>query len=261
MSLLNVDDVDIAYGSHLAATEVTLTVAPGQTVGLLGPNGAGKSTIIHAIVGLVAPQSGAIRICGASAGSAEAKRELGFAPDDLPTPLSLTGRETIALVARLRGARFDVELAHWLAGQFDLDHALDRPVAGYSHGMRRKLQIIGAIAHRPSLLILDEPLRGLDPEAAAILLAIIEVHTASGGGLLVATHDLHSAETLCDQVTIMARGEVVGQGAPDEIRAATGQSSLADAFLVLSGLRDRVQDRRSEILRKLTVTPQEKVLS
>ncbi|MGD9960657.1 ABC transporter ATP-binding protein [Nocardioides sp.] len=251
-SLLDVEHLRVAYGNHVAASDVALHVSPGETVGLLGPNGAGKSTVIHAIIGLVSPQTGRVLVCGEPNTSAPAKRAFGFAPDDLPTPLSLTGAETIALMARLRRGDFDNDFALWLAEHFELGPHLGRAVVGYSHGMRRKLQIVCAVSHHPALLILDEPLRGLDPEAAAILHAILEVHTRSGGGVLLATHDLEAAARTCDRVTIMASGAVVGAGTPDEVCAQAGTLSLEPAFLALSGLSERVDDRRTAIVEKMS---------
>lgn len=261
-TLLSVEDLRVSFGAFLAADDVDLYVEAGETVGMLGPNGAGKSTVIHSIVGLVAPQAGDILVCGAPASTAEAKAALGFAPDDLPTPLSLTGRETLALVARLRRDDFDWPLAAWLAEQFDLAPALDRPVGGYSHGMRRKLQVVCAIAHHPALLILDEPLRGLDPEASAIVHTLMEQQCARGGGVLLATHDLHSAASYCDRVTIMAQGRVVGAGRPADLCRATGTPDLESAFLTLSGLSDRVTRRTADIAARMARSaPSRKVLA
>jgi len=248
---LAVSGLRIDYSGHVAVKEATFAVGSGMTVGLLGPNGAGKSSVIHAVVGLVAPQAGEVLVCGATAHSWEAKLALGFAPDDLPTPLSLTGAETIALVSRLRRGALDDDFAWWLAGQFGLSPHLGRPVAEYSHGMRRKLQVVCAVSHHPALLILDEPMRGLDPEASAILHAILEVHTRSGGGVLLATHDLDSADRYCDEVVIMANGEVVGSGTPRDVCANANARTLSDAFLGLSGLADTVARRRSEIITRM----------
>ena len=234
------------FGDRRVVNSVSLHVRPGEITGLLGPNGSGKSTTLHCMTGLYHPSAGTIRFAGIPSELPAAKEEFGFFPDDIPYPASLTARETIAFHRRLRPV-FDDRFVLRLVDVLGLGEHLDKQVGDYSHGMRRKLQLVLALAHHPRCLLLDEPLRGLDPEAAELMNAVLDQFRAEGGGVLLATHDLHAAERFCDEVVILSEGAVVAQGAPAAIVARTGTSSLPEAFVALTGLRDRVQRARHDI--------------
>ena len=208
---------------------------PGRIVGLLGPNGSGKSTTLHCITGYHRLSSGGITIAGHPHDTAAAKNRLGFLPDDLPLPESLSGRELLMLHAHLRPG-LDLAAAYDLFDVFDLADHLDKYVGDYSHGMKRKLQLVLATAHRPRLLVLDEPLRGLDPEAAILMNTVIERSAGAGNGVLIATHDLFAAERGCDEVVIVSEGRVVTQGAPAELLERHRAANLEALFLALTGI-------------------------
>ncbi len=156
-------------------------------------------------------------------------------PDDLPLPESLSGRELLMLHAHLRPG-LDLAAAYDLFDVFDLADHLDKYVGDYSHGMKRKLQLVLATAHRPRLLVLDEPLRGLDPEAAILMNTVIERSAGAGNGVLIATHDLFAAERGCDEVVIVSEGRVVTQGAPAELLERHRAANLEALFLALTGI-------------------------
>lgn len=227
-----------SYGRHRVLDTVSLTIQPGAIHGLLGPNGSGKTTCLHIVTGLVPADEGAVRIGGIDVARKESRHLFGFAPDDLPLPGALTGREFLRFHDALR-ARDDSVRAGEFAELLGIGESLDRPVAEYSHGMQRKLQVIAAVMHEPDVLILDEPFRGLDPEAAATLRAMIIAFARSGRSALIATHDMLRAERDCDAVTILAAGRTVAAGAPrDLIDEHPATSSLEDVFLHVTGRAD-----------------------
>ncbi|WP_322778230.1 ABC transporter ATP-binding protein [Frankia sp. Cas4] len=248
-SALAVVDLTKKYGQFTAVREVTFAVPAGSVVGLLGPNGSGKSSVLHCITGIVALTAGTITMGGYPHHAAAAKAILGFVPDDLSLPMNLTGAEYLDLVRRLQPA-CDRSLMRELLELLGLEAATGKLVAEYSHGMKRKLQMVAAMSHSPSLLILDEPFRGLDPEAHLILRTLMDSFVAAGGGVLVATHDLVAAQTYCHTVSIFCEGEIAAAGAPLELMMEYDRSSLEEVFLAAAGIEERtkqVQQRISEI--------------
>lgn len=226
------------YGRCRVLHGIDLGVRPGEVHGLLGPNGSGKTTTLHIATGLIDDFGGRVTICGHDVRTKESRRELGFCPDDLPLPQSLTGREYLVFHDRLR-RRDDRAAARDLAEAFGLTPDLDRGIVEYSHGMRRKLQLAAATMHRPRLLILDEPYRGLDPEATIVLRDLIGSFTRRGTAVLVATHDMLRAERDCDTLTVLSHGRVVASGPPESIVSSIPDApGLEDAFLAVTDLVD-----------------------
>lgn len=236
--MLKVDRLRKNYKGVEAVKDVSFRVEGGETYGLLGPNGSGKSTTLHSIVGVVQPTSGSLEVCGYPADTVRAKERLGFVPDDLSMPEALTGREFLAFVQRLY--REDNEgRARALVEIFGLRGALGRLIEEYSHGMKKKLQIVAALAHSPRVAILDEPFRGLDPEAAINLRHLLANEKARGCGILIATHDLLMARQDCDLIGIISEGKMVIQGPVEALLRDFETDSLEDVFLRASGLLDR----------------------
>ena len=243
MSEIRIDRVSHRYGSHAALTDVRACVAPGRITCLLGPNGAGKSTLVHGIVGLITPTEGTITVAGELAGSRNACQSIGFVYDDLPLPVNLTGRESLDLLQSSH-RQWDVELVERLTRLLGLDQSLDRLVAEYSHGMKRKLQVIGSLGHRPLVWVLDEPFRGLDPVATSVLSHLI-AEFARTGTVLIATHDLLRAQQMADDVLVVDAGAVVGAGSLHDV--LDGESDLAVRYLRLTGLDLVVECTRADI--------------
>ena len=241
---LAIKNLEKRFRDLVAVRELSLEVHSGEIYGLLGPNGAGKSTTINCVTGVLAPTAGFIEIGGRPASSMQAKEQLGFVPDDLRLPDTLTGREYLRFVSRLY-ARGGWERAETLAEVFGLSDALDRLIREYSHGMHKKLQIAGALVHQPALLILDEPFRGLDPEALMIVREVLDSRRRSGQATLVATHELATAATMCDTVGIIAAGELKVAGDPRQLRERFGGKSFDDIYLEVSGLLARREEVRS----------------
>lgn len=236
--VLSVDQVSKRYGRTLALDRFSLAVGAREIVAIIGPNGAGKTTALKIITGLQPATEGDVRIRGRTHADPSARAELGFAPDDLPPPGHLTGREFLRFHDAMRG-RHDLPRALTLAEVFELAADLDRPVSDYSHGMTRKLQLIGAVMHAPALLVLDEPFRGLDAEAAASLRALLAAIRTRGTAVLVATHDLPLAERMMDRVVIISQGRIVEEGTPEEVVRSRGSHNLEEAFLLATGPAER----------------------
>ncbi|MEN9509608.1 MAG: hypothetical protein RLZZ621_2171 [Gemmatimonadota bacterium] len=239
------------YGTFHAVRSLNLTVPAGELFGFLGPNGAGKTTSMRMIAGILQPTAGSIRIAGHDlrADPERAKRALGFIPDRPFIYEKLTGLEFLRFSAGLYGEEGpDVERrSHELLALFDLDTWRDELVESYSHGMRQKLIIAGAFVHRPKVIVVDEPMVGLDPKSAKILKDLFREYTRRGHTVMMSTHTLEIAEGMCDRIGIMQRGELVACGTMAELRASSGSNdALEDIFLRLTG--DAVARELVEVL-------------
>jgi ABC-2 type transport system ATP-binding protein len=222
------------YGGRTVLDSIDAEVRPARVTALLGPNGSGKSTLLHSLVGLVSPTSGEVLVGTSEATRPEARRRLGFCPDDLPMPDLLTAREYLDLVQGARGVDVDAEALLGFASGLRLEEHLDALVGTYSHGMKRKLQLIAALLHEPDVLVLDEPFRGLDPESGAIMRALVTRVAAAGRTVLISTHDIALAQRLAHDVLVLQDGRLILSGATDEVVGA--HADLETSFLVATGL-------------------------
>jgi ABC-2 type transport system ATP-binding protein len=236
------------YGKFTAVDGITLHVPRGELFGLLGPNGAGKTTTMRMIAGILRPTSGSISIAGIDllARPLVAKARLGFIPDRPFVYDKLTGGEFLRFAAALYGQQgVSVERRiDELLELFELAPWKGELTEAYSHGMRQKLIICGAFVHRPELIVVDEPMVGLDPKSARLLKDLFRQFVDRGGTVLMSTHTLEVAEIMCDRIAIVYRGTVAAQGTLAELReqTASGNSSL-DMFLKLTGgLREHQLD-------------------
>lgn len=238
--LLEISALQKYYDTFPAVQNLTLTVPRGEIFGLLGPNGAGKTTTFKMLVGLLQPTRGQIKIGGydVQAQPLEAKKLLGFVPD---TPLlyeKLTANEFLAFIADLYAVPRDraVRRAAELLRLFGLENNADDLLDSFSHGMKQKTALAGALIHDPALLILDEPTVGLDPKSARLIKDILRQLADRGVTIILSTHILEIAERMCDRIGIIAQGELVSVGTMDELRAGgEGTRSLEDIFLQLTG--------------------------
>jgi ABC-2 type transport system ATP-binding protein len=227
------------YGSFNAVKPLTLTVRRGEVFGFLGPNGAGKTTTIRMMMGVLVPSGGQVLIDGLDchAEPAEVKRRVGYLPD---TPIFydyLRGREILQFVAEMHGfARADAaERSTRLLAEFGLAEAGEDYAVNYSLGMKKRLGLACALIHDPAVLILDEPINGLDPRASREVQERLLAAAARGVTIFVSTHLLDMAEKLCDRVGIIHHGQLVATGTLDEIRAESSASgSLEDVFLKIT---------------------------
>ncbi len=238
---LSLDRLSVAYGERTAVQSLSLAVKPGEIYGLLGSNGAGKTSTIKAIVGLVRPVAGEIRVFGLDAleDSLSVKARIGYVPETSMLYEALTPREFLEFVASVR--RIDAATAtrrlQSYAEAFRLEPELEEPIATLSNGTRQKVLIIGALLHAPPLLVLDEPLNSLDPRSVRIMKEVLVRYVGSGGrGVLFSTHTMEVAEQLCHRVGILDRGVLRGEGTLAALRArvAAGDASLEEIFLRLT---------------------------
>jgi ABC-2 type transport system ATP-binding protein len=245
------------YGSFTAVKGLDLAVYPGEIFGFLGPNGAGKTTTIRMVSGVLEPTAGQVLVDGHDLHSEpqKAKQLVGYIPDRPYLYEKLSGGEFLRFVAGLWG-KTGPELeaqADRLLSLFSLSDWKDELIESYSHGMRQKLLISSALLHQPRLIVVDEPMVGLDPRSAKILKDLMRTFADEGGTVFLSTHTLEVAEALCDRIAIIARGEIIAFGTMDELRAQSeegGAAHLEEIFLrvtgsgemdeVLAGLKDAI---------------------
>ena len=233
--MLSIRGVSKRFGSLTAVDDLTLEVPAGSIHAFLGPNGAGKTTTIKMCTGLLRPDRGTIAVAGhdvVSDGMA-ARRLMAYVPDEPYLYERLTGREFLDFTARVYGLdreRYAARLAA-VSERFSLHAFLDQMAEGYSHGMRQRLVLAAASLHEPKLLIVDEPLVGLDPKHIRIVLSLLRELADQGGAVLMSTHTLGAVESIADRVTVMDHGRAIASGTVAELR---GDKDLEEAFLSLT---------------------------
>jgi ABC-2 type transport system ATP-binding protein len=227
------------FGEKSAVNDVNLDVRGGEIFGFLGPNGAGKTTTIKMICGLLRPTSGAAAVGGFDIQQQPlaAKSILGYVPDEPMLYDKLAAREFLSFVADLYNvpAPQAERRAEELLRLFDLADDADNLIEGFSHGMRQKTAIAGALMHDPKVLILDEPTVGLDPKSARLIKDILRQLAGRGAAVFLSTHILEIAERMCDRIGIIDRGNLIAVGTVEQLRAGQAGQSLEDIFLSLTG--------------------------
>jgi ABC-2 type transport system ATP-binding protein len=229
------------YGKFTAVDGITLAVPKGELFGLLGPNGAGKTTTIRMIAGILRPSAGTVEVGGFNVQRQplEAKHRMGYIPDRPFVYDKLTGGEFLRFAAALYGQDGPVveRRIDELLDLFELAPWKNELTESYSHGMRQKLIISGALVHRPDLIVVDEPMVGLDPKSARLLKDLFRQFVNRGGTVLMSTHTLEVAEQMCDRIAIVNRGRIAALGTMAELReqTASGDLSLEGLFLKLTG--------------------------
>ncbi|MBA2292354.1 MAG: ABC transporter ATP-binding protein [Gemmatimonadales bacterium] len=239
--MIRLRQVKKMYGNFAAVHGLDLHIRRGELFGLLGPNGAGKTTTMRMIAGIVAPSGGTVEVGGIDIfrEPMRAKAMLGFIPDRPFVYDKLTGAEFLRFNAGLYGQEGPkVEsLIDELLDLFELSRWKDELTESYSHGMRQKLIISGAFVHRPEVIVVDEPMVGLDPKSARLLKILFRRFVERGGTVLMSTHTLEIVEGFCDRVGIIRQGELAACGTMDELRqdAASAGAGLEELFLRLTG--------------------------
>ena len=211
-----------SYGATQALKGVSLEVGEGELVGLLGPNGAGKSTLVKIACGLVRPTAGSATIAGAPAGSPEAHRALGYLAELFRFPDWLTADELLGMHQRLASAHGGSAERERLLDAVGLGDATARRVGAMSKGMQQRLGIAQAMVGSPRVLLLDEPTSALDPAGRRTVRRLLEDLRARGVAVLLNSHLLSEVELVCDRVAIIARGELVAAGTPEELSRPSG---------------------------------------
>lgn len=239
--ILQVSGLNKRFGNHQAVADLELTVTRGEIFGFLGPNGAGKTTTIRMLAGLLKPDSGSIIINGhnLAADPTRCKQDTGYIPDRPFLYEKLTGQEFLQFMAglyHLPTADFLRTVPHLLE-LFDLNDWQDHLIESYSHGMRQKLIITAAFMLEPPLIVVDEPMVGLDPKSARLVKELFKQHAAAGRTIFLSTHSLEVAEELCQRIGIIVGGRLHSLGNLAELRARAGgrEGDLEDIFLELTG--------------------------
>ncbi len=235
--MIKVNGLTKYYGSKPAAKDISFEVKKGEVFGLLGTNGAGKSTTIKMLCGLLKPTRGTIRIgdIDLQRMPLKAKSMMGYLPENPLIYDKLTGAETLELIGKLRKLSIDMieQRVKYYADTLGLGEQIYHEVGTYSKGMRQKLAIAMTLIHDPEMVLLDEPASGLDPRYTKILKDWIKNLSANGRTVLLSTHIIEMAETLCDKIGIIDQGKMKAMGTVQEIQNSTGVNNLEDAFIRL----------------------------
>lgn len=237
IELLNVNK---SYNGKVKAVDnLNLVVPDGEIFGFLGPNGAGKTTTIKMITGIIKADSGHININGINIEKdpLKAKKNFGFVPDNPDMFLKLKGIEYLNFIADLYDVDTHkrIDIIKKLSQEFEMSKALDDKIQSYSHGMRQKIVIMGALVHNPSVWILDEPMTGLDPKSSFTLKEMMREHADKGNSVFFSTHILDIAEKLCDRFAIINKGKILFCGTFDELENKfENKESLEKIFLEMT---------------------------
>ena len=238
--MIEFDGTSRSFGSKLAVDALTLTVKPGELFALLGPNGAGKTTTVKMLVGLLRPDQGTVRVCNhdLTLHTRKATRLLGYVPDEPFLYDKLTGREFLEFAAEMRGLDRDL-MRRRIAREnenFDLSEFLDELTETYSHGMKQRLIFASALLHDPAVLVLDEPMVGLDPRTGRMVKDLLRLWAAGGATVFMSTHTLGVAEEIADRIGIVSQGRLHFLGTVSELRRelSSQHTSLESLFLELT---------------------------
>jgi sodium transport system ATP-binding protein len=240
--MIEVKHLHKSFGPITAVQDVSFAAPDGRITGLLGPNGAGKTTTLRVLYTILRPASGAALVDGHDAvtAAAEVQRRIGVLPDNRGLYGRLTPREHIRYYGRLhglKGAALERQIDE-LVKLLDMQEIADRRTEGFSQGQRVKVAIARALVHRPQNILLDEPTNGLDVMSTRALRTFIRRLRDEGKCVLFSSHIMQEVAALCDTIVVIARGEVVAEGTPDDLRAATGQANLEDAFVAAIGTEE-----------------------
>ena len=235
--MLNLTNVSKTYGNNTvkAVDNISLKIESGQILGFIGPNGAGKTTAIKMITGILKPDEGIITVNGHNIGDAPlaAKQSFGYVPDSPDMFLRLKGLEYLNFM----GDMYQVEEGQRqekitsMGETFEMTGALSARIQSYSHGMRQKIIIMGALMHNPAVWILDEPLTGLDPRSSFQLKEMMRKHADAGNCVFFSTHMLEVAEKLCDKIALINKGKIIFFGELEELKDRHNQLSLEEIFM------------------------------
>ncbi len=237
-----------SFGPKVAVRNLDMSVQPGEIVGFLGPNGAGKTTTVKVLTCMIKPTSGSARVAGFDVGRdpMEVKKRVGYVPEAGALYETLTAEEYLGMVANLHGisaGRADTQIREFL-GLFEILAARNQRLVEYSKGMRQKVLISAALIANPEVLFLDEPLNGLDANAALVVKELLRELASQGRTILFCSHILEVVERICTRIIVINEGRMITEGRPEEIAAATGTASLEAAFAKLTGVPDATEVTR-----------------
>ena len=243
--MITTENLSRSYGEKPALVGLNLTVLPGEILGFLGPNGAGKSTTVKILTGLIRPDAGRAIVAGFDVVEhpMEVKKRIGYVPETAALYDGLTGSEYLELVACLYhlDSKTAATRRRELLELFGLTSAENQRMSEYSKGMRQKVAIIAAMMHRPDVLIMDEPLDGLDANTAMVIKELLRQMASQGKTILFCSHILEVVDRMCSKIVIIDKGRLVASGTSEELKNSTGETSLEGAFGKLTGHADSGQ--------------------
>jgi ABC-2 type transport system ATP-binding protein len=241
-AMIETEHLTKRFDEKVAVEDLNLSVEPGEILGFLGPNGAGKTTTVKILTGLLPPTAGRARVAGFDVVTQplEVKRRIGYVPESGALYESLTPAEYLELVASLHHIEPEVANARIeeLLDLFDLSDVRHQRMTEFSKGMKQKVLISAALIHKPEVLFLDEPLSGLDANAAMIVKELLKKLAAQGKTIFFSSHILEVVERICPRIVIINEGRQIIEGSSEEISEATGTTTLEEAFSKLTGVRD-----------------------
>ena len=239
--MIEIVNISKSYGKKIAVDDLSLSVRKGEFYGFLGPNGSGKTTTIKVLTGLLRPDNGGATVAGIDVlrEPEKAKAKIGYIPDSPYLYEKLTGREFLEFCGGLYGvpkARMESQI-NWILELFGMESWIDRRCEEYSHGMRQKVVFGSAFVHDPEVLIIDEPMVGLDPQSMRLIKDVLKLYASRGTTVFVSTHLLSVAEELCDRIGIVNNGKLIVSGTLAELQktAASEGENLEELFLQLTG--------------------------
>lgn len=237
--MISTENLSRNYGTKKALIGLNLSVQPGEILGFLGPNGAGKSTTVKILTGMIHPDAGRATVAGFDVVQQpmEVKKRIGYVPETAALYDGLTSGEYLELIACLY--HLDSKTATTRRGEllelFGLTDAVGQRMSEYSKGMRQKVAIIAALMHRPEVLIMDEPLDGLDANAAMVVKELVKQMAHQGKTVLFCSHILEVVDRMCSKIVIINQGQLVASGTSEEIKRETDSATLESAFGKLTG--------------------------
>ena len=247
--LIEASELTKQFGSVQALKGLNFRVLPGEIYGLLGPNGAGKTTTIKAIIGLVEPTSGWVKVGGfdPAKNPIEVKSKIGYVAEKPILYESLSSRDFLEFVASTR--KIDQTSVNRIVAQlgdaFDMAKYFDAPIATLSTGMKQKVALIASFVHQPPVLLLDEPLSGLDAKSSRIVKDLLSLHAQKSGAILFSTHIMEVAEHICTRIGIIYQGKIIAEGTLDQLKTKTQTKSetLEEVFLKLTNEEKEIADK------------------
>ena len=234
--MIEIKKVTKTYNNKVKAIrDLSLDIPNGKIIGFIGLNGAGKTTLIKMMTGILKPDKGSIIINGLDIAKnpLEVKQDIGYITDNPDMFLRLTGIEFINFISDIYNIdeKTRKERISYLTKEFELTEILDKPMQGYSHGMKQKMMVVAALVHSPKVWILDEPMVGLDPRSAVVLKKMMKEHAKNGNTVFFSTHVLEVAEKLCDEIAIIDEGKIVYYGTLDDLKKKYKKSNFEELFL------------------------------